>query len=405
MGDLTLIALTANSKDGARQALEVARALDRDGWIELMDYGLISKDKKGHIATREMDDDLSEKVAAAGVGVAGGVAGGIVGGPVGAAAGVAAGALVGAGSMRLMESVVRDTLPNEFLEGLDTDSSALAVVVQDRYAERLDEEFQKLGRTIQRELKRAERDAEFEAYLQRSKGKIRSIQDDIQAQLTKARTATAAEKSKVEADVAAKRAELGARREKLEERIKAMNADLKSEIREMNFRLELAGLQARSGIAASIDHLHRQLDRHADELEDLIEHQIDTLKMEISDLKTTAAKASGEAKAALENHLLAVEARLHKERAELQGSFEERLLQTKQWFETLHVQATLLQANLRDKVEATINAAQRSFAELKTRVRMRKREDERAWEDIRAGFNKATKDLEVAFDKAKHERV
>ncbi|MGA9143419.1 MAG: DUF1269 domain-containing protein, partial [Candidatus Acidiferrales bacterium] len=353
MGDLTLIALTANSKDGARQALEVARALDRDGWIELMDYGLISKDKKGHIATREMDDDLSEKVAAAGVGVAGGVAGGIVGGPVGAAAGVAAGALVGAGSMRLMESVVRDTLPNEFLEGLDTDSSALAVVVQDRYAERLDEEFQKLGRTIQRELKRAERDAEFEAYLQRSKGKIRSIQDDIQAQLTKARTATAAEKSKVEADVAAKRAELGARREKLEERIKAMNADLKSEIREMNFRLELAGLQARSGIAASIDHLHRQLDRHADELEDLIEHQIDTLKMEISDLKTTAAKASGEAKAALENHLLAVEARLHKERAELQGSFEERLLQTKQWFETLHVQATLLQANLRDKVEAT----------------------------------------------------
>jgi len=405
MGDLTLIALTANSKDGARQALEVAKALDRDGWIELMDYGLISKDKKGHIATREMDDDLSEKVAAAGVGVAGGVAGGIVGGPVGAAAGVAAGALVGAGSMRLMESVVRDTLPNEFLEGLDADSSALAVVVQDRDAERLDEEFQKLGRTIQRELKRAERDAEFEAYLQRSKDKIRSIQDDIHAQLTKARTATAAEKSKIEADVAAKRAELEGRREKLEERIKAMNADLKSEIREMNFRLELAGLQARSGIAASIDHLHRQLDHHADELEDLIEHQIDTLKTEISDLKTTAAKASGEAKAAIENHLIAVESRLHKERAELQDSFEERLLQTKQWFETLHVQATLLQANFRDKVEATINAAQHSFAELKARVRMRKREDERAREDIRAGFNKAAKELEVAFDKAKHERV
>jgi len=405
MGDLTLIALTANSKDGARQALEVAKALDRDGWIELMDYGLISKDKKGHIATREMDDDLSEKVAAAGVGVAGGVAGGIVGGPVGAAAGVAAGALVGAGSMRLMESVVRDTLPNEFLEGLDADSSALAVVVQDRDAERLDEEFQKLGRTIQRELKRAERDAEFEAYLQRSKDKIRSIQDDIHAQLTKARTATAAEKSKIEADVAAKRAELEGRREKLEERIKAMNADLKSEIREMNFRLELAGLQARSGIAASIDHLHRQLDHHADELEDLIEHQIDTLKTEISDLKTTAAKASGEAKAAIENHLIAVESRLHKERAELQDSFEERLLQTKQWFETLHVQATLLQANFRDKVEATINAAQHSFAELKARVRTRKREDERAWEDFRAGFNKAAKDLQVAFDKAKHERV
>ena len=30
MSDLTLIAFTANSKDGAKQALEVAKALDRD---------------------------------------------------------------------------------------------------------------------------------------------------------------------------------------------------------------------------------------------------------------------------------------------------------------------------------------------------------------------------------------
>jgi len=303
MGDLTLIALTASSKDGAKQALEIAKALDRDGWIELTDYRLISKDQKGHIAMREMDDDLSEKVAAASMGVAGGVAGGIVGGPVGAAAGVAAGAFVGAGSMRLMEGVVHDTLPEEFLEGLDADSSALAVVVQDRYAERLDEEFQKLGQTVRRELRRAERDAEFEGYLQRSKAKIRSIQDDIQARLAKAQTATAAEKAKIEADVVGKRAELEALREKLEGRLKAANSDLRSEIREMNFRMELAGLQARSGIAAGIDHLHRQLNRYNDELEDLIERQIDTMKAEISDLKTRAAKASGETKAAIENHL------------------------------------------------------------------------------------------------------
>ena len=94
MGDLTLIALTANSKDGAKQALEVAKALDRDGWIELMDYGLISKDKKGQIAMREMDEDQSEKVAAVSVGIAGGVAGAVVGGPVGAAAGVVTGAAI-----------------------------------------------------------------------------------------------------------------------------------------------------------------------------------------------------------------------------------------------------------------------------------------------------------------------
>lgn len=405
MGDLSVIVLTANSKDGAAKALEVAKGLDRDGWIELMDYGLIGKDKKGHIATREMGDDLGEKVAAASVGAAGGVAAGVAGGPLGAAAGVAAGALVGAVSMRLMEKVVRDTLPKEFLEGLDADTSALAVVVQDRYAERVDEEFKKLGRTVQRELKRAERDAEFEAYLQRSKEKIHSIEEHIKGRLPKVQTAMAADRSKLEAEIAAERAQLEALREQLEERIRAMNADLKSEIREMNFRLELAGLQARSGIAAAIDRLHRQLNHQTDELEDLVEHQINTLKTQVSDLKTRGAKANVETKAAIENHLRAVESHLYNERTKLQGSFEERLLQMKQWFETLHVQSTLLRADLRDKVQATIDAAQHSFAELKARVRMRDREDERSWKDIRAGFSEAAKELEAAFDKANRERA
>jgi uncharacterized membrane protein len=405
MGDLSLVVLTANSKEGAAKALEVAKALDRDGWIELMDYALIRKDEKGHIVTRVMDDELSEKVAAASMSVAGGVAGGAFGGPVGAAAGVAAGAAVGAGLVRHAERFWPDIVPEEIMEALDADSSALAVVVQDRYAERLDEELKKLGRTVQRELKRAERDAEFEAYLQRSEDKIRSIQDDIKARLAKAQTATAAEKSKIETDVAAKRAELEALREKLEDRIKAMDNDLKSEIREMNFRLELAGLTARSGIAAAIDNLHGKLNHYNDELEDLIEHQIDTLKAQASDLKTRASKASGETKAAIENHLQSIELRLHNERAKLQDSFEERLLELKQRFENLHVQSSLLQANMRDKVQAAVNTAQHSVAEQKARLRMRKREDERAWKDIRAGFNQAAKDLEVAFDQAKHERV
>jgi len=405
MGDLSLIVLTTNSKDGAAKALEVAKGLDRDGWIELLDYTIARKDEKGHLTIREMDDEVSEKVAAAAVGVSGGVVGAVLGGPAGAAAGVAAGAVVGAGSTRLVHRFVQDSSLGEFPQSLGVDSSLLAVVVEDRYAERLDEEFKKLGRTVQRELKRAERDAEFDAYLQRTKDKIRSIQDDIQAQLEKAKTATAAEKIKIEADVAAKRAELEARREKLEERIKAMNFDLKSEIREMNFRLQLAGLHARSGIAAGIDHLHRQLNHYNDELENLIEGQIDTLKAESADLKARAAKVSGDAKAAIENHLLVVELRLHKERAKLQDSFEERLLQLRQWFENFHVQSALLQANLRDKLQAAINAAQHSFAELKARVRRRNREDERALGDIRLGFNKATQDLEAAFDEARHERV
>ena len=405
MGDLNLIVLTTDSKDGAAKALDVAKGLDRDGWIELTDYVVLSKDEKGHGSKREMDDEFSEKAVAATVGVAGGVIGAAISGPVGAAAGVAAGALAGAGSMRLMERVVNDTELKGFPQGLEPDSSVLAVVVEERYVERLDEELQKLGRTARRELKRDEREAEFDAYVERSKRKIQSIQDDIHAQMAKAQAATEAEKAKIAADVAAKRAELESRREKLEDHIQAMNSGLKSEIRELNFRLELAGLAAKSGIATSIDNLHRQLNHYNDELETLIEDQIETLKRETTELKTKAGKASAETKAAIENHLLAVELNLRKERAKLQDSFEERLLQMKQWFENLHVRSALAQAEVRDKLQASIKAAQHSLAELKAHVRMRKGEDERAWKDIQQGFNKAWRDLESAFDQANRERA
>jgi uncharacterized membrane protein len=405
MGDLNLLVLTTGSKDGAAKALDVAKGLDRDGWIELTDYVLLTKDEKGHGTKREMDDEFSEKAVAVTVGVAGGVIGAAISGPVGAAAGVATGALAGAGSMRLMERVVNDTELKGFPQGLEPDTSVLAVVVEERYVERLDEELQKLGRTVRRELKRDEREAEFDAYVKRSKRKIQSIQDDIHAQMAKAQAATEAEKAKIAADVAAKRAELEARREKLEDHIQAMNSDLKSEIRELNFRLELAGLAARSGIATSIDNLHRQLNHYSDELETLIEDQIETLKRETAELKTKAGKANAETRAAIENHLLAVELNLRKEHAKLRDSFEERLLQMKQWFENLHVQSALAQAEVRDKLQASIRAAQNSLAEFRAHVRMRNREDEQAWKDVRQGFNKAWRELENAFDKANRERA
>ena len=126
----------------------------------------------------------------------------------------------------------------------------------------------------------------------------------------------------------------------------------------------------------------------------LIHDQIEMLKEEISELKTKAGKASGETKAAIENHLLAVELRLGKERARLHHSFEERLLQTKQWFDNLRVRSALAQTEVRDKLRASIKSAQHALAELTARVRTRNREDERAWTDIRQGFNKAWKDLE-----------
>ena len=403
MSDLSVTVLTTNSKDGAAKALDTVKQLDHEGWIDLMDYAVISKDEKGHITVREADDEFAEKVTAAAVGVAGGVVGAGLGGPAGAVAGAAAGAAVGAGSIHLIGRLVPDKSFEGIPESLTNNSSALAVVVEERYVERLDEELEKLGRTAQREMKRAEREAELNAYIKRAKDRIKSLQNDIKTQLTKAQAATEAEKARIEADLAVKQAELKASREKLEHQISAMNSDLKAEIREMNFRLEMAGLSAKAGITAGIDHLHRKLNAYSDDLENLIEDKIEMLKEDTSQLKAKASRVTGETKTAIETHLQAVEAQLRKERVKLLDSFQERLLQTKQWFENLQVRSSLAKAELRDKLQACVKKAQQSLAELKAHVRMRNREDERAWKDIRQGFNKACKEMADAFDKAEHE--
>src|SRR5208283_4787315 len=117
-----------------------------------------TKDEKGHVTAREMGDERAEKFVAATAGVTGGILGAAFGGPAGAAAGVTAGALTGAGSMRLVERLSADRSLEIFPDSLGVNSSVLDVIVEERYAERLDEEIQEFGRTARRELKRAECD-------------------------------------------------------------------------------------------------------------------------------------------------------------------------------------------------------------------------------------------------------
>lgn len=404
MSNVDLIVLTTDSKDGAANALKKAKQLDHEHWIELMNYSLISKDEKGRVIVRELDDERSEKAAAAVTGIAGIIAGGGFGGPAGAIAGAAVGAATGAGAVRLSERLVRDMYLGTS-DSLANNSSVLALVVEERYAEKLEEELRILGQVTRNEMKREEREAELNAYIERSRAELNSLKNKVNRKLADAKSAAQAQRAKLEAEIAADRAELDFKREKFEDHIKAINYDLKSDIRETKFRMELAGSAAKDGIASSLDALHRQMNHLSDELQQIIEGQIDTLKEEASELKAKAVNTKGEAKTAIENHLAAVEVRLRRKHAKMADSFEERLLQTKQWFEILQVRAALGRADLRDTLRAGITAAQRAFAQFKANVRTSSQEDERAWKDIRSGFNKAWRDLAEAFDRAHRERA
>ncbi len=76
---------------------------------------------------------------------------------MGAAAGVAAGALAGVGSERLFERIDHEELSKSIPASLTQGTSALALLVEDRFAERLEEAFERLGKTVRKELKRVER--------------------------------------------------------------------------------------------------------------------------------------------------------------------------------------------------------------------------------------------------------
>jgi ElaB/YqjD/DUF883 family membrane-anchored ribosome-binding protein len=204
----------------------------------------------------------------------------------------------------------------------------------------------------------------------------------------------------LEEELVAKRSELQIVRDKVVDHIEAMNADLYAEIREMNARLALAGRAAKPQIADCIDHLQRELDELTDELEKLIEDRIEVFREQASQLKRKASDASGELEAAIQAHLLSIESQLRNERDDLGDSFEQRLLQTKQWFEVLRVRAAFASAEVRDRARDAIEKAQRDLTQLKALVRMRHRKDELAWKDVRHGFNKIWKELGDAFDQA-----
>jgi ElaB/YqjD/DUF883 family membrane-anchored ribosome-binding protein len=254
-------------------------------------------------------------------------------------------------------------------------------------------------------MERTEHEAELNAYIARSKAEIESLQTNIKTKLAHAKSATQAERLKIEGEVATARAELDFKREKLEDYMKVAISDLKLDVRDMQSRLELTGRVAKDGIASSLDTLHRQMNHLNDELQQIIEDQIEGLEQEASELKAKAAQASGDAKTAIENHLSAVQARLRRKRAQMRVSLVDRLLQAKQWFQILRVRAALAKADVRDKLESGITAAQHTFAEFKASMHARKQEDARAWKDIRAGFNKGWQDVADAFDRANRDRA
>jgi hypothetical protein len=118
MDRVEMVVLITGSRDEADRALDEIKRLERGGWIELTDYALTGRDLQGVVRLYDSAD------------------------------------AVGAGGRANAGELSRPLIDS--LRGADSaasESFALTVVMEERYAERVDEELESRGRTVRSQLR------------------------------------------------------------------------------------------------------------------------------------------------------------------------------------------------------------------------------------------------------------
>jgi uncharacterized membrane protein len=131
----TLIYAVYDGQDTATQVFKTMRSAQHETGERIESYAVVSKDLKGKVTVRD------QRKRDAGVGaVLGGVIG-LVGGPIGVAAGAAAGGSVGYLTGNAV-GIPRDTVES-MKQALIPDSSAIVVVLDDRWVKDVQSDLQK----------------------------------------------------------------------------------------------------------------------------------------------------------------------------------------------------------------------------------------------------------------------
>jgi uncharacterized membrane protein len=129
----TLIYAVYDGQDKASQVFKTMKSAQGDTGERIESYAVVSKDLKGKVQLRD------QRKRDAGVGaVVGGVIG-LLGGPIGVAAGAAAGGAVGYLTGDAV-GIPRDTVES-MKQSLTNDSSAIVVVLDDRWAKDIDRDL------------------------------------------------------------------------------------------------------------------------------------------------------------------------------------------------------------------------------------------------------------------------
>lgn len=133
--EIELLVQAYNDQQKAKEVLKELKRLERDEAIEILSAAVIRKDDAGQAHYEETEDVDAKRGGIFGA-IVGGVLG-IFGGPLGVVAGAIAGGAAGAASAQLMDFGFPNQALEEIQQNLTPDSSALIVLIDQSWLERV----------------------------------------------------------------------------------------------------------------------------------------------------------------------------------------------------------------------------------------------------------------------------
>lgn len=149
IGPIELIVAAFNDEEKAGEELKQLRALEKEQLIVLVNAAVMTKDENGKVTVKETDDVSAGKGALFGA-VAGGLVG-LLGGPLGVIVGAAAGAATGGVAAKKIDMGFPDETLQELRDTLKPDSSAILVLIQHQWVDRVVDELDKHGAILFRQ--------------------------------------------------------------------------------------------------------------------------------------------------------------------------------------------------------------------------------------------------------------
>jgi uncharacterized membrane protein len=353
------------------------KRLNREGWIDLTAYALVDEDAEDRPRVREISD-RAETIG-------------------GAAAKALTGALIGC--LRPMYDSAEawpDGAAGAIRVGLQRGDSALLVMVEDRFAERVTEELETRGLTVRRQVRGDQCEVALRASIEGIKSKIAWLEELLDHESDKATWTAGEGKERLESAIRAGRMELRAARERLQTRLLALHAELETRL------LEIARCErgARAAIASGrgIVEVERDL---ADVNEDLalcvLDH-LDALATYESELSEKAARASGDAAEAIEDQLREVEVQMRRSRADLTATLASSGSLAQQSAERSRAISRSDTQGMESKLQTHGRKMEQRHARLKADIQQLQKEDSRTWHGLAAGFHQAWRSLRETSD-------